>query len=100
MTKAIKNGIEKYVVRFPQKRKKLDWRDYIIPTKGKKRTNWSERVDEVLYGKKKNAQPKGVIVLTPKAQPEPNIRNYILPMKKGRKKVHINEIDRVAYELD
>ena len=44
------HNLEKYVVVFPHKRKVVDVRDYIIPTKNKKKTNWSERVDEVVYG--------------------------------------------------
>ena len=52
MAKATKNRIGKYAVILPRKKKILDVRDYIIPTRRKKKTNWSERVDEILYGKK------------------------------------------------
>ena len=52
MAKATKNNVEKYPIFLPRKKKILDVRDYIIPTGRKKKTNWSERVDEILYGKK------------------------------------------------
>ena len=52
MAKATKNRIGKYAVILPRRKKILDVRDYIIPTRRKKKTNWSERVDEILYGKK------------------------------------------------
>ena len=52
MAKATKNDIEKYPIFLPRKKKTLNVRDYIIPTRRKKKTNWSERVDEILYGKK------------------------------------------------
>ncbi len=48
-----RNNLPKYMVVVPRKRKTLDWRDYVVPTKSKKKTNWSERVDEVVYGLKK-----------------------------------------------
>ena len=50
--KAQENNLAKYTIVFPDKRKVLDVRDYIIPSKKKTKTRWSERVDEVVYGKK------------------------------------------------
>jgi len=44
MGKAAKNGIEKYIVRFPHKRKILDWRDYVIPTGWKRKRNMSGNI--------------------------------------------------------
>lgn len=37
---------------LPPRKKILDVRDYIIPTGRKRKTNWSEKIDEILYGKK------------------------------------------------
>jgi hypothetical protein len=34
-------------------RTKVDWRDYVVPMKTKKKTLWSEKVDDVAYGGKK-----------------------------------------------
>lgn len=54
MTKTLqKIDIRAYMVKPPVQRKRVDWRDYVIPSKSKKKTNWSERVDEVVYGVKK-----------------------------------------------
>jgi len=39
-----------YIVRARDSRKKVDWRDYIIPTKSKKKRRVSEMVDKIVYG--------------------------------------------------
>ena len=39
-----------YIVRARDSRKKVDWRDYIIPTKSRKKRRVSEMVDKIVYG--------------------------------------------------
>ena len=45
-----KNNIRQYMVKPQVLRKKVDWRDYIIPTKNKKKRRVSEMVDKIVYG--------------------------------------------------
>ena len=51
MTKTLnKNSIREYIVKPHGRRKKVDWRDYVIPTKNKKKRRVSEMVDKIVYG--------------------------------------------------
>jgi len=52
MTKTIaqKNNTPVYMIKPQVQRKKVDWRDYIIPTKSKKKRRISEMVDKIVYG--------------------------------------------------
>lgn len=52
MTKTLKNDIGKYTIVLPRKKKVLNVRDYIIPTKWKKKRNISGNIDKFLYGAK------------------------------------------------
>lgn len=55
MAKAVQSfsrsvGISRYMVQARAARKKVDWRDYVIPTKNKKKRRISEMVDKIVYG--------------------------------------------------
>jgi len=51
MTKvAHQSGAAGYMVRARVSRKKVSWRDYIIPTNNKKKRRVSEVVDKIVYG--------------------------------------------------
>ena len=45
-----KSGVPPYMAKARNTRKKVDWRDYIIPTKNKKRRRISEMIDKIVYG--------------------------------------------------
>jgi len=47
-----KKGISAYIVKPVKLAKKVDWRDYVIPTGNKKKRNISGKIDEILYGGK------------------------------------------------
>jgi len=45
-----KSSVGRYMVRARGTRKKIDWRDYVIPTKSKKKRRTSEMIDKIVYG--------------------------------------------------
>ena len=98
-----RNTLAKYTAVVPKKRKILDVRDYIIQSATKRKTNWSQRVDEVLYGAKptkRKKKPSQIYILKPKPRKELNIHDYIIPTNgRSKPKANISEIDRVVYGL-
>ena len=45
-----RDTLAKYIVQPLKPRQKLDWRDFAIPTKRKRKRRISENVDKIVYG--------------------------------------------------
>ena len=49
-SQSAKSSVGRYMVRTRIAWKKVDWRDYVIPTKSKKKRRTSEMIDKIVYG--------------------------------------------------